>query len=799
MWKNYFKISFRNLQKRKLYTGINLLGLTIALVSFLAISLYIYHEWSYDRMYTDHSRIYRFNQEFKFGGEAQLASMSPSSLIPTVLDEIPEAETGTLVFDLSIFSSVLVDLGKGNQEENKFAFVDERFLEVFDFEVLAGQKERLFSEPNLVVLTQSTAERLFGSPQNAEGKSLKVDGKDYLISGVIVDFPSNSHMDFDFLASFKTHRHGKEPAWSPSNYYSYVKLREGTDPKAFEAKLDQLVLKYLGAEFQENGFSFSFFLLPVTHIHLGDQSLSSIKPGTNIKYLYIFGLVAILLLAIGIINYVNLATAESTERNKEVGLRKSLGAGRSQLFGQFISESLLLSISAAFLSLLVITLLIPELNKLIGIPLPLELIFTPVGIVLLLGVVLGVGALAGFYPAVVLSGMEPIRALTNQIKVGGGAWLRKTLVVFQFFVSMGLLIATMVVNRQLQYMQQVNLGYEKDRVIALNYHYSMRNSIETLKQEIARSGAATSSGLASSLPIFIQAGYSIFPGGDVQKEFAVTGYAVDKDALPTLGIDLITGRGFQETDFSRSKAYEDSVEMPILLNEAALKELAWSPEEAIGRKINFAGSPSVIQGIVPNFYFNSLHHEVGPLAIFIEKEEANTLLVKLPDGDLNPLLTSLEASWKKVYPDRPFAFQFVDQAYQQLYLSEQNVGLVFGIFSSISVLVALMGLMGLVSYVALRRTREIGIRKVLGATEANVFWVLAKDFLKLLGLSAVFAVVFGVWFSKLWLESFANQTTLGWIPFASAIVIVLILAAVTIGYRGWKVYRLNPSQTLKSE
>lgn len=291
----------------------------------------------------------------------------------------------------------------------------------------------------------------------------------------------------------------------------------------------------------------------MTHIHLGDQSLSSIKPGTNIKYLYIFGLVAILLLAIGIINYVNLATAESTERNKEVGLRKSLGAGRSQLFGQFISESLLLSISAAFLSLLVITLLIPELNKLIGIPLPLELIFTPVGIVLLLGVVLGVGVLAGFYPAVVLSGMEPIRALTNQIKVGGGAWLRKTLVVFQFFVSMGLLIATMVVNRQLQYMQQVNLGYEKDRVIALNYHYSMRNSIETLKQEIARSGAATSSGLASSLPIFIQAGYSIFPGGDVQKEFAITGYAVDKDALPTLGIDLITGRGFQETDFSVAK------------------------------------------------------------------------------------------------------------------------------------------------------------------------------------------------------------------------------------------------------
>lgn len=799
MWKNYLKISFRNLQKRKLYTAINLLGLVISLVSFIAISLYIYHEWSYDRMYSDHERIFRFNQEFKVGGEAQLASMSPSSLIPTVLDEIPEAETGTLIFDLSIFSSVLVDLGQGSQEENKFAFVDERFLEVFDFQVLAGVKERLFSEPNLLVLTESTANRLFGSPQNAEGKSLKVDGKDYLVSGVIADFPSNSHLDFDFLASFKTHRHGKEPAWSPSNYYSYVKLREGADPKVLEAKLDQLVRKYLGAEFQEYGFSFSFFLVPVTQIHLGDQSLTSIKPGTNIKYLYIFGLVAILLLAIGIINYVNLATAESTERNKEVGLRKSLGAGRGQLFGQFISESLLLTTFAGILSLIVLGLLLPELNKLIGIPLRLDLVTAPWGILFLLVLVFGVAFLAGFYPSIILSRMEPIHALANQIKWGGGAWLRKTLVVFQFFVSIGLLIATMVVNRQLHYMQEVNLGYEKERVIALNYHYVMGNSIETLKQEFLRSGAAASSGLASSLPIHIKAGYSIFPGGDAQKEFGIIGYAVDQDALSTLGIDLISGKGFGENDFSRGKSIQDSVEMPIILNESALKELSWTPEEAIGRKINFAGTPSIIQGIASNFYFNSLHHEVGPLAIFLEKDEANVLLVKLPEGDLNPILASLEASWKEVYPNRPFTFQFVDQAYQQLYQSEQNVGLVFGIFSGISVLVALMGLLGLVSYVALRRTREISIRKVLGATEANVFWVLAKEFLNLLGLSSILAIVFGIWFSDIWLKSFANQTSVGWTPYFLSITIVLILAVVTIGYRGWKVYRLNPSKTLKSE
>lgn len=395
--------------------------------------------------------------------------------------------------------------------------------------------------------------------------------------------------------------------------------------------------------------------------------------------------------------------------------------------------------------------------------------------------------------------MEPIKALANQIKLGGGAWLRKTLVVFQFFISMGLLIATLVVNQQLQYMQKVNLGYEKDRVIALNYHYSMRKSVESLKQEFSRSGAAKSSGLASSLPIHIKASYSMFPGGDAQKEFAITGYSVDKDALSTLGIELISGKGFKENDLSRTKAYQDSVDMPIILNEAALKELGWMPEEAIGRRVNFGGNLSVIRGVVKNFYFNSLHHQVGPLAIFLDQENTNTLLVKLSDGDLNPILGTLESSWKEIYPDRPFTFQFVDQAYEQMYRSEQNVGLVFGIFSGISVFVALMGLLGLVSYVALRRTREISIRKVLGATEGNVFWVLAKDFLMLLAISGVLAIGFGIWFSDIWLQSFANQTSLGLTPFVISISVVLVLAIGTIGYRGWKVYRLNPSQTLKTE
>lgn len=799
MWKNYLKISFRNLKKRKLYTGINLLGLTIALVSFFVISLYIYHEWSYDRMYSGADRIYKLNQEMVYAGEKLLVGTTPASLIPALIEEFPEIETGTLVFDMSIFSSVLIDAGEGNQEESRFAFVDENFYKVFDFEILAGQKGNLLNEPNQVVLTEETATRYFGSAQNAEGKSLKIDGKEYWVTGVMKDFPSNSHLDFDFLASFKTHRHGKNPEWSPSNYYSYVKLRPGTDLETFEAKLALLVEKHLGAAQKEYGFETAFFTQPVTNIHLGDQSLSSIKPGTDIKYLYIFGIVAILLIAIGIINYVNLATAEATERNKEVGLRKAMGADRSQLFGQFISESMILTIGAAVLSLLIIYLIAPQFVKLGGVPLNLTLLYSVRGMMILAGLVLITGFLAGMYPSVILSGLEPVKALGNKVKIGGGAWVRKSLVVFQFFVSMGLLIATFVVKSQLEYMQEVNLGYQREHVLALPYHYNMRKSIETVKQEMLRTGSAESIALAADMPIQIQAGYKIFPGGDNQKEFMIKGYSVDKDLVNTIDLTILAGENFGERDLSRNAANDSSMEFPVILNEAALLQLGWSPEQAVGKKLNYGGSMAYVKAVVNDFYFNSLHHQVEPLGIFLDPEQANVLLVRIPAGNPASHLATLEGTWKKLVPDRPFIYKFVDQEYAQLYRSEERVGAIFGLFSGIAILIACMGLFGLVSYVALRRTREISIRKVLGATQGDVLETLSADFFKLLAFSAVLAVGFGLWFSRTWLEGFANKTSVGIWPYLSAILAVLVLALATIGYRSWRVFSVNPSKILKSD
>jgi putative ABC transport system permease protein len=798
MWKNYFKVSFRNLSKRKLYTAINILGLTIAIASFLAISLYIYHELSYDKMYTDADRIYKFNQEFVDAGESQIVGTTPSQLVAALKEEVPEVEVATLVFDLSIFSSVMVNSGEGNQEESKFAFADENFFKIFDFELLTGSLDLALSEPNQLVLTESTAMRYFNNPLEANGKTLKIDGKEYLITGVMVDFPTNSHLDFDFIASFKSHRHGINPEWSPSNYYSYAKLRPNTDLDLFAQKLDQMMEKYMGEDMRTYGFSTSFLFQPVTTIHLGDNQLQSIKPTSDIKYLYIFGIVAIMLIIIGIINYVNLATAEATERNKEVGLRKVMGANRSQLFGQFISESFILTFSGLLFSILVLYLIAGFFEDISGVPLNFNLLISPTGLLVMLGLLLLIAFLSGFYPSLVLSGMEPLKALGKNIRLGGTGWLRKSLVIFQFFVSIGLLVATLIVQRQLDYMQSVNLGYDREEVVALTYHYNMREIIGGIKNELLRSGNAQSVSLAADMPIYIKAGYKIFPGGDNDKEIMITGYSVDHDLIKTIGLEIMAGEDFDENEITRTEAYAQDIEHAVILNEAAVKELGWSNEEAVGKKLNF-GSPTYVKAVVGDFYFNSLHHQVGPLAIMVDPGQANVILAKLPKGNPTQYLAGMENIWKTLVPDRPFNYKFIDQEYEQMYRTEQNIGKIFSIFSAIAIIIACMGLFGLVSYVALRRTREISIRKVLGAKATDVLKVLSADFFVLLGISAVMAVLFGIWFSQEWLRGFAYKTEITPWVFVLAIVTVAGISLLTIGYRTVKVFIQNPAKTLKDE
>lgn len=797
MWKNYFIVSLRNLKKRKLYAGINILGLTVAIVSFLAIALFIHHEATYDSMYKDADRVVRFVQRFSMGGEEQVVSMTPSALVPTVMEEIEEVEVGTLVFT---YSSVLVDAGEGNQEEDNFAFVDENFFEIFDLKLLAGGEGKLLAEPNQVVLTASTAGRYFQKPFEAVGQTIKIDGADFLVTGIVADFPSNSHLNFDVLASFITTRHGKNPQWSPANYYSYARLTPLADREVFAQKLDQMVEKYFGEEMRSYGFEVKVLFQPLTSIHLGYSQLKDIKPAMDIKNLYIFGSVAILLIFIGIINYVNLATAEATERNKEVGLRKVLGADRPQLFGQFISESMILSLSGLVFSLIILFLLKGFFEGFSGVPLIFDLLISPFGILILLLLVLLIGFFSGFYPALILSGMEPLKALGKKItNLSSGAWLRRSLVVFQFFVSISLLLATFIVKNQLDYMQEINLGYEREHVVALKYHYNMGEKLPAFKSELERTGTAQSMSLSNALPIFIRSGYSLSPGGDNDKDLMITGFAVDYDIVQTLNLNLLAGTGFSENDVHHTAAYEGNGELNVILNEATLKELGWTVEESIGRKVNFNGVLSNVKGVVQDFYFSSLHHQVGPLIIFKQPQEASWILAKLPKGNPRETMAQLEQVWKGVYPDRPFNYRFLDEEYANMYQTEQNISRIFQLFSGIAIFIACMGLFGLVSYVALRRSKEISIRKVLGAGTGDVLKVLSADFFVLLSLSAFLSIGFGLWFSQEWLSGFAYKSTVSPLVYLLSIGLVSLIALLTIGYRTAMVFVQSPIKNLKEE
>ena len=349
-------------------------------------------------------------------------------------------------------------------------------------------------------------------------------------------------------------------------------------------------------------------------------------------------------------------------------------------------------------------------------------------------------------------------------------------------------------------MQGVNLGYEKEHLVSLSYHYNMREGMETIKNEMLRSGAATSISRAADMPIHVKAGYRVFPGGDNSREFMITGYSVDTDILKTIDLELIAGNQISENDPKRSDLEEGTERFPVILNETAVKEMGWTAEEAIGKTINLGfNSNSEIKGVVKDFYFNSLHYQVSPMVIFNDPDQSNVLLIKLPEGNPTEHLATLEGIWKELVPERPFNPVFVDQAYEKMYSSEKQASVIFGIFSGIAIFIACMGLFGLVSYVALRRTREISIRKVLGATQENVIQVLAADFMKLLALAAVLATGFGIWFSNKWLQDFTYKTNISIWPFVISISLVFILAIVTIAYRSWKVYSLNPAKTLKSD
>ncbi|WP_353721662.1 ABC transporter permease [Dyadobacter sp. 676] len=810
MLKNYLKIAWRNLRKHKFYSGLNIFGLSFGLASCLLITLYVIDELGYDRSFANADRIYRVNADIRFGGADMSLAVAPDPLAFTLKKDYPQVEQ---VVRLRENGSQLVRRTNAteNLKEEHVFFADSTFFKVFSVPLLSGNPEKALTEPHAVVISETDAKKYFGK-ENPIGKGLLIDGKEtYTVTGVMKDLPKRSHMrDLNMLLSMSTYEASRQNDWGSHNFNTYLLLRKGIDPAQFERNFETVLQKYtskwlqgfLGASLEDlrkSGSYLKYTLLPLTDIHLHSDRTAEINANGNIQYVYIFAVVAVFLLAIACVNFMNLATARSANRAKEVGVRKALGSERSSLVSQFLTESVMLSFFSLALGMLIAYLALPLFNNLaskqIGFPITNPWFWL---ILVLTGTVVGV--LAGSYPAFFLSAFKPLKVLKNTIEQEGrgSGYLRNALVVFQFVISVMLIVGTGVIYRQLNYIQTKKLGFNKDQMLIVNDAYALDNQVKAFKEQVLMLPNVESATVTSFLPTpSSRTDHTFFPVGQMQQDKGINmqKWAVDYDFVKTMGLQMASGRAFAKEFPSDSAG--------IVINEAAAKVLGYA--NPVGKKIFGYEDAELtkrvdytIIGVVKNFHFESLRKNIGALSLILYKS-SGSVVFRMKGGDAPRTVKQVEALWKKMAPGQPFNYRFMDEDFDNVYRSEQRVGQIFITFATISVIIGCLGLFGLSAFTAERRTKEIGVRKVLGASVVNIVALLSKEFIKLI----VIAIVIGspiAWFGmNLWLNDFAYHVDLAWWMFAAAGVLAIVIALVTVSFQSIKAALTNPVKSLKSE
>jgi putative ABC transport system permease protein len=797
MLKNYLIIGFRNIWKHFSYSMINIFGLGLGLATCLLLTVWITHELSYDKFHKDADRIYRSSLEMNFGGQHMRTAVSPTALLPA-LKSLPEVEEGVRVYNASARNPFIVKKHDVLFQETHFYFVDSTFFKVFSFELVKGSAGRVLKEPYSVILTESMAKKYFDK-EDPIGKTLQINNsRDYTVTGVIKDAPSNAYLQFDFLASFSSLPQANEPpSWWSANYQTFVKLHDKASITTVTTKTYDLVKKALAAELTNPGDDVRYSFMKLTDIHLQSDLPGEIETTSDITYVYIFSGVALLILIIACINYINLATARAADRAKEVGIRKVAGAMRKQLFIQFLGESVLLTLIAFLLAFVVAQIMLPFFNDITGKHLEISLFYDPTLLAMIVLVLIVIAFLSGAYPAFAITAFKPVSVLKGSFKFSGrGIWLRKTLVVTQFSISMILIVGTLVILKQLNFIQNKKLGYDKENIIVLPLDKKTGQVFSQLKSEFMRSGRVSGVGLATESPTKIQGGYGFnLEGKGDSHGMILTAVAADTGYFNALGMEIIEGRHFNEVDFNRVKA---DTFYSFIVNEATLGALFIEKENAIGTRARLSGRQGEIVGVVKDFHFNSLHNEIGPLVIF-SQEDYNYIFVKLKPGNLNESLATLKSICGSIIPHRPFEYQFLDQQYDAMYTSEQRMGTIFLVFASLAIIIACLGLLGLVSFSAAQKTKEIGIRKVLGATASSIVLLITKDFAKLVFVAIVIGIPAAYWLMNQWLSGFAYQTEIGILPVVIASIVSIFIALSTAGYQAIKAALIDPARTLRNE
>ncbi len=802
MLKNHIKIALRSLLKNKLFTTIKLVSLTFGLTAFLLMSLYLHHETSFDTFHEKRERIARVIMEVKSGGELERnISVTGNKVAPSFREDFPEVEKAVRV----IKYENVVQHNDLLFEEPNFYYADSSFFDIFTLPLLKGNSHTALNGPNKVVVSTKVAQKYFGT-QSPVGKKINVSNRiGFQVTGVFAPTPSTSKMQPDFIASFTTLRDARpeRSSWRNANYATFVLLHSGASLEAINQKIPE----YMAARTNETGMEgedyLTYRLEPLTDIHLRSEAPGNFVPNGDIRYIYILGLVAFLILLIGAITYVNLTTAQSTERAKEIGVQKVLGISRRQLFGQHIGEATVMTGIALFGSIGLTTLLLPGFNRLIDRSLTWEPLFHPLAIVAILGFGLLISFLAGAYPALVVSKFKPAIVLKGRYKSSSsGSWLQNSLIVLQFGISVFLIICTIVLHRQLNFIQNKKLGYDKDHVLVLPSDRTIVNKIDVFKTEFLQHKDIHVMSLAYESPVDINGGYTISNSVDDGGGKPVTAIPVDEDFVKTIGIQMVAGTGLNRADnelVARIYRREDTLSaLPILINEAQCAAFGWKPEEAIDQYVGFKGKAQ-IKGVFNNFHFTSLHEPVSNLVVFPSGGWGRTLLVKIGRQDIAEVLSFLENKWTQLAPHRPFSYHFLDEEFEQMYGSERQTTQLVTTCSILAILLACLGLFGIATYHIIQRTKEIGIRKVLGATTTNILFLFSKNFLLLVFLGLLVAIPFSWYLMEPWLRDFAYRIDLKWWMFILPGVLVITVAFLTISVQSLRAALNNPVESLRSE
>lgn len=808
MLKNYFKVAFRNIFRYKFYSFINIFGLTIGISVSLLISFYVFDELSYDTFHKDADRIYQVHMKGVLQGKPFNGANSCSPFAASSVEEVPGIEEAIRI---NLWRDVVLRYEDKIYTEKKVLVADSNFFEFFTFELKEGNPNDILNEVNQIVLTETSAKKYFGyeagKSESPLGKMVQFGSNktNCEVVGIVEDPPTNSHFVFDMIYSMVSWDVSRRPDWTSNNLHTYVKLIENVNPDAVQESVSAMsdehvgpeILKFIGITLEEwraAGGDYGYYIQPMLDIHLFSDVDGQIEPPGDIAYVYLLSAISIFIILIACINFMNLATARSAGRAKEVGIRKTVGATKRRLITQFLLESILLSVISTALAIVVLWISLPYLNQMTGKSIGIEYILSGNALLSIAIIMILVGVLAGSYPAFYLTSFQPGMVLKGSLSKGAkGSWIRSTLVVFQFAISISLIVSTMIIYKQLKLVQEKNLGFDKENVMIIDNSRVLGDNKQAFKNKLMDLAGVNETSITSYVPPHVYSNSVYFPDGI--KDDGILFYQInsDQDYQKTLGLEMFSGRFFSKDFPSDSSA--------VVINKKGMETFGWINHE--GHRIaepNRDGSLFYrdVVGVVEDFNFSTLHNEIEPL-IFMLADWGNLVSVRLEAGNVNNMINEIEGIWMEMAPGEPFDYSFLDENFDAMFRSEQELGDIFIIFTSLAIFIACLGLFGLATFMAEQRSKEIGIRKAMGADVTTVVLLLTKEFTKLVLISVVFAVPAVIFLMNWWLESFAYKTDLGIMSFVIGGFGALILSWLTVSYQSIRAALANPTKALRYE